>query len=128
MFRWMKVPLLLGIAIPAILPAQGGYARERRRANPNSPNLSAYKGVAGSFHGRLKDLGKKEIMIETDDNQTVSIRRTGKTRFLKGTQPIKPSDIDVETPVTVNAREDVDLKLTAIDVVVDSPSKNTSPK
>jgi hypothetical protein len=67
-------------------------------------------------------------MLETDDDQTVSIRRSGKTKFLKGTQSIKASDIDLETLVTVDASEDADLKLTAISVTVDPPPKSADAK
>jgi hypothetical protein len=112
-----------------LLLAQSGYPRARRGGSSTTPaNLSAYKGVAGSFHGTLKDLNKKEIMIETDDHQSVSIRRSGKTKFLKGPQPIKPSEIDMETTVTIDASEDVDLKLTAISVTVDTPKKSADNK
>jgi len=121
-----KIALLMGITLPAILSAQGvypyGYGRTRR-VGPGTPNLPAYKDVAGSFHGKLKELTSKEIMIETDDEQTVSIRRSRKTKFMKGTQSIKASDIDIETLVTVDASEDQDLKLTAVDVIVDPPPK-----
>jgi len=119
----LGIMLFLGIIFPALLPAQGIY-RSRRGVAPGTPIPGAYKGVAGSFHGKLKELTKKDIMIETDDDQTVSIRRSGKTKFLKGTQSIKASDIDLETLVTVDASEDADLKLTAISVTVDPPPKN----
>ena len=103
------------------------YPRPRRGVAPGTPNPSAYN-VAGSFHGKLKDLSKKEIMIETDDGQIVSFHRSGKTKFLKGTQSIKPSDIDLETLVTVDASEDVDLTLTARSVTVDTPKKSGESK
>jgi hypothetical protein len=120
----LKISLLLGTILPALLPAQGVYPYSRsRRVAPGTPVPSAYN-VAGSFHGKLKDLTSKEIMIETDDNQTVSIRRSRKTKFLKGKDPIKASDIDLETLVTVDAGEDPDLKLTAVDVIVDPPPKS----
>ena len=80
--------------------------------------------MAGSFHGKLKELNSKEILIETEDDQTVSIHRSRKTKFLKGKESIKASDIDLETLVTVDASEDVDLKLTAVSVTVDPPPKN----
>jgi hypothetical protein len=67
-------------------------------------------------------------MIETEDGQIVSIHRSGKTKFFKGTQSIKPSDIDIETPVTVDASEEVDLSLTAVSVTVDSPKKSGENK
>ncbi|MBV9771190.1 MAG: hypothetical protein JOZ32_16590, partial [Bryobacterales bacterium] len=117
MWKLVRPCLLLGTILPALLLAQGGYyPRSRRGLAPGTPNPQAYKNVAGSFHGKLKELSNKEIMIETDESQIGSIRRTRKTKFLKGTQQIKPSDIDIETPVTVDASEDVDLKLTALNV------------
>jgi len=125
--RVLKAVLFMGIVFPALLPAQGIY-RTRRGVAPGTPIPGAYKGVAGAFHGKLKELTKKEIMIETDDNQTVSIRRSGKTKFLKGAQSIKASDIDIETLVTVDATEEADLKLTAVDVIVDPPPKNPDAK
>jgi len=67
-------------------------------------------------------------MIETDEGQTVSIHRSRKTKFLKGTQSIKPSDIDLESMVTVDASEEVDLSLTAVSVTVDTPKKSAENK
>src|ERR1700719_4059407 len=61
---------------------------------------SHYKAAAGIFRGKLKLLNNKEIVIENDSKQMVSIRRSHKTKFLQNNQPIRPSDIDLETPVT----------------------------
>jgi hypothetical protein len=68
---------LLSIFLPALL-AQGGYARARRSVAPSAPKPAAYKGITGSLRGNLKELSNKEIMIETEDKQIVSIR--GPTR------------------------------------------------
>jgi len=114
---------LLAVLWPALLVAQ--YYPRPRRSAPSTPNPQAYN-VAGSFHGKLKELTGKEIVIETDDDQIVSIHRSRKTKFLKGSETIKPSDIDLETPVTVQASESVDLSLTAVSVTVDSPKKTPS--
>jgi len=124
--RILRVALLLGAILPAVLSAQSIY--RTRHGAPGTPNLPAYKDVAGSFHGKIKSLTKKEIMIETEDDQTVSMRVSGKTRFYKGNEPIKASDIDMETLVTVDASEDADLKLTAINVIVNLPPKNSDSK
>jgi hypothetical protein len=123
----LGILLLLGIA-PAILVAQYPYNYpypQTRRVAPGTPVPPAYKGVAGSFHGKLKELNSKEILIETDDDQTVTIRRSHKTKFLQGKKSIKASDIDLETPITIDASEDADLKLTAVNVTVDPPPKKT---
>ena len=114
------------VVMPALLLAQY-YPRSRRGVMPGTPNPGAYN-VAGSFHGKLKELTSKEIMIETDDDQMVSIHRSRKTKFLKGTQAIKASDIDIETPVTVDATEEVDLSLSAVTVTVDTPKKSAENK
>lgn len=119
--------MLLGIVSPMLLLSQY-YPRPGRGLSRGTPNPGAIKNVAGSFHGKLKDLSKKEITIETEDSQLVSIHRSGKTKFFKGTQSIKPSDIDIETPVTVDAIEDVDLSLTASSVTVDTPKKSGDGK
>jgi hypothetical protein len=110
------------LLLASLVFAQGVY-RSRRGLSRGTPNPQAYKGVAGSFHGMLKELTKKEIMIETEDEQTVSIHVSGKTKFLKGGQPIKPADIDLETPVTIDASEDAGLTLTAVSVTVGPPPK-----
>jgi hypothetical protein len=123
MLKPVRAAILLGMVVPALLLAQY-YPRPRRGIIPGTPNPGAYN-VAGSFHGKLKELTGKEITIETEDEQLVSIHRTRKTKFLKGTQTIKPSDIDLETMVTVDATEEVDLSLTAISVTVDTPKKTT---
>jgi hypothetical protein len=127
MLKLAQVAVLLGLALPVVSLAQYYPYSRSPRVGPGTPKPSAYN-VAGSFHGKLKELSSKEIMIETDDSQIVSIHRTRKTKFLKGTQTIKPSDIDIETLITVDAAEDVDLSLTARSVTVDTPKKSTEDK
>ena len=74
-----------------------------------------------TFHGALKKLTKKEILIQSDENQLMTIRCSGKTKFLdKDNKKIKPSDIDLETVVSIDASEDLDSKLMAINVRVAS--------
>ena len=85
-----------------------------------------YKAAAaGIFRGKVKQLNNKEIVIENDAKQMVSIRRSRQTKFFKDDQPIKSSDIDLETPVTIDARETANVSLLAINVSVDSPSTKT---
>ena len=87
-----------------------------------------YRTAAGIFRGKVKQLNNKEIVIENDAKQMVAIRRSHQTTFLKNNQPIKSSDIDLETPVTIDAREAVNVSLFAIKVSVDSPPTTTDVK
>jgi len=112
--------VLLAVLMPLL--SEGQYVR-RGRYSTSPATLGAYKGVAGTFHGKLKGLGKKEIVIETEESQMVTIRRSSKTKFLKDSKPIKPTAIDLETPITIEAAEDTDLSLLATNVTVDPPPK-----
>ena len=89
-----------------------------------TPKPGSFKTIAGSFHGKLKELTGKEITIETGEDQLVTLHRSRKTKFFKGKQEIKASDIDVGTMVTVEAHEEpADLSLTALAVIVETPKK-----
>jgi hypothetical protein len=121
--------LMLTLLLPVLSPAQNGRSRGRRGGSQISPNApDAYKGVAVTFRGTLKNLDKKQVMIETDEDQTVSIRISRKTKFLKNGETIKPSQIDLGTHVSVDATEDTDLSILALDVIVGPPPKKTGEK
>lgn len=87
-----------------------------------------YKAAVGIFQGKVKQLNNKEIVIENDSNQMVSIRRSHKTKFFKNNQPIRPSDIDLKTPVTIDASDTGSVRLLARNVSVDSPQTKNDPK
>ena len=89
----------------------------------------AYKGVLISFHGTLKKLAKKEIIIESAENhELLTFRRNKNTKFLNGDAVIKPTDIDMEMQVWLDASEDVDLKLMAVNLNVAAPAKDRTDK
>jgi hypothetical protein len=78
-----------------------------------------YKIAIGIFHGKLKQLTDKEIVIENQSNQIVFIRRLHKTRFLRNNEAIRPSAIDLDTPIIVEVTE-ARRSLAALNVSVDS--------
>jgi hypothetical protein len=86
------------------------------------------KGLAGTFHGTLKTVSKKEVVIENDDDQVVSLRRSGKTKFFKDDKEVKPTEIAAGTVVSIDAGQDIDLKPTALAVRVDPPPKKSEAK
>jgi len=123
---WLKpniivLPVLL-LLLPATLPGQGRSRGTRRGTSPATAP-APYKGVTATFEGRVRNLDKKKIVIETDDKQLVTIRLSCKTKFLKNDQPIKPSDIDMDSFVSVDASEDTDLSLLAVSVTADTGQK-----
>jgi len=123
--------LLMSLALAGQTP----YPRARRGLATTTPvPATAPKGVLVVFHGKLKVIDKKKIVIETDENQQLlTIRLTGKTKFLKDGKEVKPTTIDLETPLTVDASQDTDASLLAANVSVDSadkpaPDKTTTEK
>jgi hypothetical protein len=78
-----------------------------------------FKHAIGIFRGKLKQLTDKEITIENQSNQMVSIRRSRKTKFLRNNEPIHPVDIDLETPIIVEVTEEKG-SMAALNVSVDT--------
>ena len=74
----------------------------------------------GVFHGKLKELTKKEIVIENESKQIVSMRCSQKTQFLRNNEPIRPTDIDLDTSITVEAIENRSSSLVALNVSIDT--------
>jgi hypothetical protein len=114
--------MLLAVLLPARLPAQ--YMR--RLPSSATANAGPYSGPAVTFNGTVKTLTKKELIVDLDppdpgaERQTLTFRLSKKTKFLKGDQPIKPSDIEGGTHISLDATRDGDLKLSAVNVMVGS--------
>lgn len=115
-----------------VLSIYGQYPYPRtRRGGPGAaapPGASAPKGVILVFKGKLKVLDKKKIVIETEDTELLTIKLTGKTKFLSDGKTIKPAEIDLEAPLTVDVNQDTDASLLAVNVTVDSPDKKAEEK
>src|SRR5260370_21558767 len=95
-----------------------GQRRSAPKANPSPPQSA----LSPTFEGTLKLLTNKEIVIQLQSDQLLSIRRNRKTKFVENGKEIKPSDIAQGTPLAIDVKEDIDLKPLALRVVV-NPSK-----
>jgi hypothetical protein len=101
--------LISGIAV--------GQRRSSTKANPAPPQAA----LSPTFEGTLKLLSNKEIVIQLQSDQVLSIRRTRKTKFIENGKEIKPSDIAQGTPLAIDVKEDIDLKPLALRVVANPP-------
>ena len=110
--------LLLAVALNA-----QHYSRRPLSNNSASP-LPEYQGLTATFHGKLKEITKKEIILLNDDDQTVSIRRNAKTKFFsKDAKEVKATELETDTVVTIDVSQDNDLKPTALKVAADAGQK-----
>ena len=123
-------PVLVALLLPAKLPAQ--YSR--RRLGSATATSGPYNGPAVTFNGTVKTLTKKELTLDLDppdpgaDRQTLTFRLSKKTKFLKGDQAIKPSDIGLGTHISLDATRDGDAKFSALNVMVATAGKPAKPE
>lgn len=104
-----------------------GRGQRGRRGTVNPTNLPA---PAVSFHGTLKALTSKEIVIQLvdEEDQTLEMRRNKKTKFLKGDKTINPIEIPEDAKLTVDVVKDPDMKLRAVAVMVEVPKPEAKAK
>lgn len=110
----MRLSLLL--LVPILLTAQD--RTPPRGAGASTKSTGAYNLPAVSFHGTVKSISGKEIVIVSDEEQQITIHRTRKTKFLKDDKAIKPGDIAEGSLVTVDVTKAADLSLSAVNVFV----------
>lgn len=128
LFAVVLALLVSTVAVQAQYPYPYSYPTPRVRRNAGTTaTTGGYKDLAGTFHGTLKQLTSKEIVIQNDDDQTVVIRRTRKTKFLMDDKEIKASAVAINALVTIEASQDVDLKPMAVSLSIDTPKLDKDP-
>ena len=122
----MKLAALVALSLmvlgPLAIPAQ-----YRRRGVYNNNNGAVMPGpvadVSINVQGVLKGLSKKELLVETGEDHTISLRRTSKTKFFREDKQVKADDVALEEKVSVEVAQDKDAKLMAVMVKLGAPGK-----
>lgn len=110
--------LLLAVCVSA--PAQ---RRGRSSGGKSQVKIPEFETPIATFRGTLRSVDKKEIVIALPEDQEVTFHCSRKTRFLKDSKKIKPSDIQAGTEVSVEARRDLFGDVEAVTVTVPPPEK-----
>ncbi len=97
-------------------------AQSRRRSSQASNPKNDSTPVA-DFKGTLKAIDKKEILIATEGEQILTFVRTKKTKFFVGKQEVKPDELAIGEPVTVEGFKDNVGDMRAENVIQESASK-----
>ena len=120
----MKVAAIVALSLvllgPLVLTAQ---MRRRSAVGRSDIAPTGLNGVTIEVQGVLKGLSKKELLVETPEGQTMSLRRTSKTKFLRAGKPVKADDVAVDEQVHVEVAEDTDAKLMAVVVKLEAAEK-----
>jgi hypothetical protein len=70
-----------------------------------------------STDGMLRRVQKDQIVVEADDHRILNFKRTGNTKFLKLGNAIKPADLIPGDYIEIEASEDDEGFLTAVNVM-----------
>ena len=74
-----------------------------------------------SIRGAIRSISKKNIVIDTGDDQILTFKRTKKTRFLKGASEIKPDNFPAAAKVFIEASRAMNGDLDAVNVFLGEP-------
>ena len=69
------------------------------------------------FPGTLKSVSKKQILLETENEQDVIFRRTKRTQFFNGEKEAKEEAAPVGDHIVIEGRRELNGDLDAIHVI-----------
>lgn len=118
--------LSLILLAPFALTAQ--YRRRMIYDNNGAVTPDPGTNVTVNVQGVLKGLSKNEILVETDQEHTISLRRTSKTKFLREDKEVKADNVSLDEKVNVDVAQDKDAKLMAVVVKLGPPEKPATLK
>ena len=90
-------------------------------AFPMAGTTEKKKEVLVNFAGALKRVTKKEVVIETGDNNEMTFVRTKRTSFLSGGRPMEGLSLPAGITVNVEGFERLNRELEAVTVTVAVP-------
>jgi len=73
-----------------------------------------------TFHGKLKSISKKDIVLETGEDQSITFHISHKTKFVKDGKSIKPAAIPAGAQLTIDGKRDLLGNVDAVTVTVDA--------
>jgi len=109
---------LLLVLMAAPLPAPGQYPGNGGVGIP-LPHRKKKEEQAQlqSTSGMLRRVRKDEVIVEADDHRILNFKRNDATHFLKMGSPMKPADLAPGDFVEIEATEDEEGFLTAVNVI-----------
>ena len=105
-----------GGGYPAGIPLPG------RTSGKAQPNSSTKGQPLPSFHGQMKQMDAKSILLALDDDRLLVFTRDSKTKFFKDGKEIKDPKFNVNDQLTIEGPEDNAGFLTAVNVYWEKPA------
>src|SRR5215467_11412745 len=118
----MRLSIIV-LAVAALVCAQTPNPGRRGRQTQPQARVSDLETPVATFHGTLKSINKKEVVLALAEDQTIAFHVSHKTKFLKDGKAIKPSAIPADAPLTVDGKRDLLGNVEAVTVTVDAAKK-----
>jgi hypothetical protein len=111
---------VLTILLAATVCAAQTQPAARHEKQKKQNNISDLETPTATFHGTLKSLTKKELVLTLPEDHEVAFYVSHKTKFLKNSKAIKPSEIPEGAPLAVDGKRDVMGDTEAVTVTVET--------
>lgn len=105
------------------LPGGSGSSRPGRGAGTGANQPKQPSAPLASFSGTLRRLTGKVLELQTDNDQTLELRCSGKTKFYRESKKIKAADLKPGDHLVVEVRHEIDQSMSAVNVYLQKPSK-----
>ncbi len=125
--NWLCLVFLLPIMLFTDIPLAAQYGQYPNGQPPGTGGLGIPVPRRGkkkeeqvqlqSTSGMLRRMQNKQVVVEADDHRILNFKRTDTTHFLKLGNPIKPADLRPGDYIEVEASEDEEGFLTAVNVM-----------
>lgn len=90
-----------------------------RRGKQSGPQTKGPSERLSNFSGTLRKLDEKSLVVEARDGRMLDFQRSDKTKFYKNSQEINASELESGDRVSVEARQDQQGYLYAVNVYLD---------
>ena len=98
-----------------------------RRRQTKQTGISSLETPTATFHGTLTSVTKKELVLGVGEDQAITFYISHKTKFLKDSKPIKPTEIASGALLTVDGKRDAMGNTEATTVTVETPKPQPAP-
>jgi hypothetical protein len=128
MRKWLLAAVLIPV-LCAQAPSTRPQSRQGRTRQQMPNKVSDLETPVATFHGTLKSVSKKEIVLALPEDQSIAFHISHKTKFVKDGKPIKPTAVAAGAPVTVEGKRDLLGNVEAVAVTVDTkPAVKSDPQ
>ena len=98
---------VLVLTVACTLSAQAPVQTRSRRSGTQQSGVSPLETPVATFHGTLKSVSKKELVLEVQNEHEVAFAISHKTKFLKEKKSIKAADIPSGAVLSVDGKRDI---------------------